>query len=145
MNWKREALERLENYRLVRQSVHSLQTELHRLTLAARTPGANCIDKICVRGSFGKAEDRLLDNITRRQAVEEALEQTELWLQATEQAVACLDLRERQLLEGLYLSADRGNASALAEQMGMERSTFYRKRDEALRQFSIALFGKSDL
>lgn len=143
MNWKEEAAQRLGDYRYMRHAVHSLHRELKRLQLEAIALKSLTMDSACTPGAGGRKEDRLLNNLVRRQQLEDSLEQAELWISTTDDALACLMPEEKRLLERMFLEGDRGNATELAQQMGLERSTLYRRRDDALRKFAVALYGRS--
>lgn len=143
MNWKEEAAQRLGDYRYMRNAMGSIQRELKRLEKEATALKSLAMDRVCVPNAAGRKEDRLLNNLVRRQQLSDSLVQVELWLDSTDAALKCLQTEERQILDRIYIRADWGNATELAADLGMERSTIYRRRDDALRKFTVALYGKS--
>ena len=143
MNWREEAAGRLENYRHMKNAASSIRKEIKRLEMEAASLKGSSADRVCVPGTAGRREDRLLNNLVRRQELEDSLEQVRLWVDATDGALATLHSEEHQLLDRIYIRGDWGNVTELAQELGMERSTIYRKRDDALRKFTVALYGKS--
>ena len=83
-----------------------------------------------------------LNNMIRRQELSDALDQAVLWVDITDHALGCLEDQEKELLVRIYIEGDWGNVTQLAQDLGMERSTVYRRRDEALRKFTVAMYGK---
>ena len=140
MNWKEEAAQRLMDYKPMRTSVTSLRRELKRLEMEATALRSGTV-QMGGRGG-GSREDRQLNNLIRRQELDAALEHAVLWVKTTEYALSCLDNHEQELLDRIYIRGDWGNVTQLAQDLGMERSTVYRRRDEALRKFTVAMYGK---
>ena len=59
-------------------------------------------------------------------------------------ALAVLDDEERLILDKFYIHRAKGNVGDLCERLNVEQSTVYRKRDNALRRFTIALYGVTE-
>ena len=142
MNWKNEAEEKLSGYPYVKRSINSLCKEIGRLELeitALRSPGF-------MPSSGGKSrrgrEDRVLDNIASRELMKQALEQAQIYVQTVDQALESLDSDDREILETIFICNKWGGVSELAMALGLERSTLYRKRDDALRKFTLAMYGQ---
>lgn len=143
MNWREEAVQRLSDYRYVRNSIRSMQNQIKQLQMEAEGIKSRSFDQISVPGNAGRREDRLLNNLVCRQQLEQAVEQADLWVQITDQALQSLMPEDKQLLDQIYIQGERANVTDIAAQMGMERSTIYRRKDEALRRFTVALYGVS--
>ena len=139
MNWKEEATQRLVDYKTMRVSLNSMRRELKRLEMEATALRSGTVQ---LGSGSGRREDRQLNNLIRRQELENAFEQAVLWVTTTEQALSCLPPQDKEMLVRIYIEGDWGNATKLAQDLGMERSTVYRKKDEALRKFTVALYGK---
>ena len=52
-----------------------------------------------------------------------------------------LDDEERQVIERLFIHPMKGAMALLSEQLDIDKTTVYRRRDNALRRFTIALYG----
>lgn len=140
MNWKSEAVEKLKKLELMRQAVQSIPNELSRLESEAMSIRGSAMDVPRVTGS-GYREDALLSNLVHRQELSAALFQAESWVSAVEGALGVLSPEERTVLDGMYIDARRGGQDRLCETLQMEKSSLYRKRDRALRRFTLALYG----
>ena len=138
MNWKEEAMEKLRRYRLMANSAHSIPMELERLAEEAQTLRTAPFGGGS-RRNLRSHEDRLLDNLTQRQALEQQLERVECWVQVTQQALEQLEPREQTILRRLYMEGM--DTSAVGRELGLERSSLYRLRDEALKKLTIAMYG----
>lgn len=139
MNWKEEAVQKLRRYRLMANSAQAIPRELERLAGEARTLHAAPFGGGGAMGNMRSYEDRLLDNLTQRQELEQQLERVESWVQITQQALEQLEPREQTVLRRLYMEG--AEASAVGREIGLERSSLYRLRDEALRKLTIAMYG----
>lgn len=140
MNWKEEAIQRLADYETMCTSVTGMRKEIKRLELEAQSLSSSGLVRI--GSGIDNREDRKINNLVRRGELSEALQQAALWVDVTDHALGCLNSQERQLLSSMYIRGDWGNASQLAQQLGIERSTVYRKRDDALRKFTLAMYGR---
>lgn len=141
MNWKNEAVEKLEQYTAKKQSLKSIPIEIAQLaSTAAGLTGART-DKIAVKASGSGREDILLSNIVKREELTLLLEQTQQWVQHVDLGLGVLNEEERLIIERFYIYAERGAAERLAGDLSMDVKTVYRKKDAALRRFTIALYG----
>lgn len=143
MNWRAEAVERLESHMALRQSLRTLPQELKRLEMEATALRSGTMTGIGERSDRGAQEDLLLNNMVKRQELTMALEQARLHTALTDQALACLSQEEGRLLELCYIKPRWGNVNQLCIELGFAKATLYRKRDEALKKFTLALFGRT--
>lgn len=67
-----------------------------------------------------------------------------LWVSQVDKALAILSDEERLVLDRFYLHPIKGAIEDLCERMNIEKATVYRRRDDALRRFTIALYGATD-
>lgn len=141
MNWKEEAVEKLRNYGAMRASVENLPLELKQLELAAKRIAGSDPGKLRVGGSVRGGEDALLSNLVHRQELELALQQARCWVDGVDRALSALDGQEITVLRRLYLQPERNGVDKLCEELAAERSTVYRRRDAALRKFTMAMYG----
>lgn len=143
MNWKNEAIEKLENHNALCRSVKNISDEIRRLEIEAQSLRSPALSVVGSGGGGRKSEDRLLNNIAAREELALALEQAKLQVQITTRALTALDTEDRRLLEAIYVNGGWGSISDLAAQLEIERSSIYRRRDEALRKFTLTMYGKS--
>ena len=144
MNWKAEATEKLRRYSAMQLATLNLPQEIHRLTLEARRIRSARTDSTPVSGGGNAREEALLNNLVHRQELENALKQAKLWTGCTERALSVLTATEKLILHKLLIHPERGTLDQLCTQLQLEQSTLYRKRDEALRKFTIAYYGTEE-
>ena len=66
---------------------------------------------------------------------------TREWLDIVDGALASLDDEDRRVLELMCIRKARGNLDRLCAELHIEHSTAYRRRDAALRRFTMSLYG----
>lgn len=141
MNWKEEAAEKLRRYDAMRHAVKNIPLELKRLQLEATSIRSAAADSAPVKGGISRREDRLMNNLAQRQALQETLSRTKCWLRTADDALGTLTQQERQILQRLYIFPEKGALDRLCQELDMEKSSVYRYRDRALHRFATALYG----
>lgn len=144
MNWREEAKEKLKKYGAMRQAVVNIPQEIKRLEVDARSIRSAKIDGAPAAGGGSKREEAMINNIAHRQELIWTLEQAQLWLRITDQALAALNGEERQILHTLYIYPKKGNLEQICTDLGVEKSSIYRRRDKALEHFALALYGATE-
>lgn len=141
MNWKSEAVDKLRQYEAKKLSLVNIPLEISRLESAARGVRSAASDGTPVSGGGSGREDMLLSNIVHREELERSLEQAKKWVALVDAALAILSAEERLLLERFYVHPARGNVDKLCDELGLEKSQVYAKKDSAIRHFTISLYG----
>ena len=136
MNWKREAIDKLKNYEAHREALENIPKEIKRLESAYAGIRSATTDGTPVSGGGNTREDSMLSNIVHRDELKRRLREARLW-------VAQVD-KERLVLDRFYIHRAKGNVGELCERLNVEQATVYRKRDSALRRFTIALYGVTE-
>lgn len=114
-------------------------TELEAMSKAAgNLPG----EIAACRGVGPRGCDERLDAMVRKEELTRRLKNTKAWLSQTRTALSALTPEERLVLQLLYVAPRKGNASKLCELLECEQATVYRRRDRALRKFTLAMYGK---
>ena len=142
MNWKNEAVERLGQYSAMSQAMKTIPVEMERLEREACLIKARKLEQPTAT-SKGPMDDRLIDNLIQRQELGDAFENARCWLAATNGALSVLKQEERDILYQMYVHPSRGVVAKLCEELGVEQSSVYRKRDQALYRFTMALYGNA--
>lgn len=141
MNWKHEAIEKLKEYEARVKSVKTIPNEIKRLELDALRIRSATGDGTPVRGGGSAREDMLLSNIVHREELERALEMARMWVALVDTGLELLAPEERLVLERFYMRPERGNVERLCQELGLEKTAVYDRRDKALRRFVLALYG----
>lgn len=141
MNWKSEAIDRLRRYESMKNAIRTIPDEISRLEMEAVSIKAVRTDKLPVKSGSTDRNDALLDNMVRREELAWTLKQAKLWVKTTERGLGELTPEDKLVLHRLFISNERGNIERLCQELGCEQSTVYRKRDQAIYRFTIALYG----
>lgn len=134
-------MEKLRRYDTMRQAMRNISEEIRRLREEAVVLRRNAMDMPPVRGSGGRGDETLLNNIAQRQELEWTLKQVRSWLANADRGLMALTEDERLVLQRFYLYPEKGATERLCAELGVEQSTVYRKRDQALENFTIAMYG----
>lgn len=141
MNWKYEAIDKLKGYEAHKAALISIPEEIERLESAAHSIRSATADGTAVSGGGNKREDMLLSNIVLREELERQLEQAKQWVSVVERSLETLTSDERRILDLMYMNRQKGNVEKLCAELNIEQASVYRRRDVALRTFTIALYG----
>lgn len=145
MNWKTEAVDKLRRFDAMRRSLVNIPEELRRLESVATEIRAAAMDASPVQGGGSRREDALLSNIVHRQELQRNLEQAQSWMRSARRGLEALNEQERMILLRFYICPEKGAIERLCAELGMEKSSLYRHREQALKKFTIALYGVEGL
>lgn len=144
MNWKAEAIKDLKTYPQRLKSVQSLKERIILLNEQfVSLKGISTSEP--VKGGLSRQEEKMLDNIAERQRLEFSLKVVESLVELTEKGLAELDAKERKVLDGFYIKPVDNHVNVLCEQMHFEKSRLYEIKDNALRKFTIAMYGTVEI
>ena len=142
MDWKAEAIEKLRGYETNRKALDSIPLELERLGATCTGIRAARADSTPVSGgSSSSREDAMISNIVRRDDLKRKLKEAGLWVKIVDGGLSILDEEDRLTLELCFIHKVKGSMDDLCEQLCIEKSAAYRRRDLALRRFTMALYG----
>lgn len=142
MDWKQEAIDKLRDYETHKKALESIPLELERLGATYTGIRAAKVDGTPRSGSSISArEDSMLSNIVHRDELKRRLKEARLWVQIVEGGLSVLDDEERLALDYCYIHKVKGAINELCYQLNIDTSAAYRRRDLALRRFTLALYG----
>lgn len=141
MDWKREAADKLKCYEAKRTSLERAQAELRRLEDDMTRIRSAATDGTPVSGGTSTREDVIVNNIARREELKLAMKEARAWVKIVDSGLAVLDEEERHILDRFYIHRANGNVERLCDELHVEVATVYRRRDKALRHFTLALYG----
>lgn len=144
MIWRQEAIEKLKEYEAKRLALKTIPLEIRRLELEMQSIRSATSDGSPVKGGGSGREDMYLSNIVRREELERSLEQAKIWVSLTEAALDLMNEEERLLLDRFFVHPERRAADRLAGDLNVDVKTVYRRKDAALRRFTIALYGGTE-
>ena len=142
MDWKIEATDKLKQYEAKRQSLQIIPLEIEQIESTMTGIRSARTDSIAIRNSGGNArENMMLSCIVRKEELQRNLEQAELWVEAVTSALDVLNDDERKILDRMYIHREKKASDRLAGELFVDIATVYRWKDDALRKFTIALYG----
>lgn len=144
MNWKAEAIKDLKTYPQRLKAKDNLKERMMILEEQfVSLKGVSTSEP--VKGGLSRQEEKMLDNIAERQRLEFSLKVVESLVELTEKGLGELDDKERKVLDGFYIKPMDNHVNVLCEQMHFEKSRLYEIKDNALRKFTIAMYGTVEI
>lgn len=144
MNWVREAESKLRDYSAKEQSLESVTERITQLNLEMSCVRSATTDGTAVHGGGNGREDALLNNIAERDELERANLSTAEWLEWVNGALIALSDTDKNLLDKFYINRRKGHVERLCEEMHLEKAQVYRRKEAALRKFTLLLYGATE-
>ena len=141
MDWKQEAADKLMQYEARRQSLENIPAEIRRLELDYTSLRSSTADAMPSHGNGSRREDAMLTNIVRREELARQLESARAWVALTDGGLSALDEEDKLVLDRFFVHRRKGACEQLCEELDREKAQVYRRRDRALRRFTLALYG----
>lgn len=137
MNWTKEAENELRKYRINQIAYENVKDDIRMLrSKMESTPGG----VIAVAGNKGMVQDRSLSYLTKLEELEEIKAELEHQISKIEKALEGVGEEERALIDVYYFQKKRSDD--IADILCISKSQFYRKKDAAIKQFTIARYGR---
>ena len=144
MNWKFEAIEKLKEYTARKNAITSIPEEIKRLEEDAQRIRAASTDATPVQGGGSGREDMLLSNIVHREELQRRLSDAQRWVDIVDGGLAVLSDEDRLVLDRFYIHPMRGNVDRLCDDLAIEKAAVYKRKEKALRRFTVALYGLTE-
>ena len=141
MNCIKEAESKLRDYSAKRNSILSTEEQIALLEQESVGVRAATTDGTAARGGGNRREDAMLNNIAMRAELQTAHDHAEAWVRVVDRALGVLSPDERLVLDRFYINRQKGSAERLMEELCIEKSQVYARKDAALRHFTVALYG----
>lgn len=144
MIWKYEAVEKLKQYDAKKQSLNNIPLEIEQAELDMASIRSASADSTHVAGGGNGRESALLSHIVRKNELLRSLERTQKWVAAVDAGLAVLSEEDRLILDRFYIYPEKGAADRLAGDLHIDVKTVYKRKDDALRRFTISLYGETE-
>lgn len=144
MDWKREAADKLRKHEARKEAIRSIPEEIRMYEEAFNGIRSASADSTPVAGGGSTREDMMLSNIVKREELKTALKQARRAVSIVDRGLATLSEEERLILDRFYIHPAKGNVERICADLGVEKASVYRRRDAALRNFTIALYGLTE-
>ena len=92
-------------------------------------------------GGSGSREDWILGCMVKKEKLLRNLDRAKLWVEFMDKGLAVLTEDERHILDRFYINPAKGNVDRLCEELFVEKTALYKRKDAALRKFTVALYG----
>ena len=145
MNWKYEAIAKLKDYDAHQQALTNIPEEMKRLEGNFASIRSSRTDATPMRGGSNAREDALLSNIVHRDELKAQYEDAKLWVSTVDRALDVLSDEDRLVLDRFYMHPAKGNVERLCEELGLEKTAVYGRRNNALRSVIIALYSVTEI
>jgi hypothetical protein len=141
MDWRKEAVSELREYEAKKTSIISLAEELALLDAEAVRIGGASSDSVPVHGGGNAWEDKQINLIVRRDKLQAAMKHTQEWVRRVERGMSQLSEEETRVLDRFYINPAKGNVDRLCEELCLEKTAVYSRREVAVRHYTLARFG----
>lgn len=140
-DWKIFAIEKLKQYESKREALEIIPMQIAEIesTMTSIRSGAN-IAPVSGGKSTGK-ENMLLSCIVQRDELQRSLDRAKLWVGYVSKGLSVLDPDDQLVLDRFFIHPAKGNIDRICEDLFIEKSQVYNRRDKALRKLTIALYG----
>lgn len=141
LDYKIVAKQLLGQYKSISCAVDNLKMRIDELK-SMLTAISSPIIRERVQG--GKAEDKKLSILCEIDRLEGICKMRQSDIERMDRALAVLNEEHRKILREFYIDGQSGHVERLMNELCMERRTVYYRHDEALRMFTMAMFGVCD-
>ena len=142
LDYRIAAKQMLCNYKYIRCAVDNLNIrieELRDMLTAINSPD------IRERVQGGKLEDKKLSILCEIDRLEGIREFRLSDIHRMDSAFELLSEEQKSILWEFYVEGENGHVERLMEKLSLERRTVYYRHDQALKKFTLAMFGACDL
>ena len=147
MDWRAVAVDELKEYNARLRELDTLSVRIAEIGAEMSGIRSSCdVPPVSVRGSGSSSgEDVLISRVDRRDELRRELERLKAWVGFVENALSVLTREERLILERFYVNPAKGNADRLCEELSVEKTALYRRKDAAVRSFTLARYGCTEI
>lgn len=145
-DWKPVAIQRLKSYEARKISLEQIKAQLNALDMQFTAIRAAKTDGEPVSGTMSnRREDMMVDNIQKRDELKANYKIAKREIEVTEKGLNALTKEERRILELFYVLRPYDHVGQICGEQNIEKSEAYRRKDSALRKFTMACYGVIDV
>lgn len=144
VDWKKCAIDDLRKYRQLQLGAVNLSSEIRELQ-ADITSAKSAGGSSPVRGGGSKQEDRIINNIVKREKLKANLKIVRHQLEIIERGLRGVTDNECTILTAFYIDPPSKPVELLKDKLHLEQSQIYRLKDIALYKFTVSMYGIVDL
>lgn len=142
MNWQKEAIEDLKNYKNLKEGIKSIKLRIRILDDNLRAIKSGDFSEQKIQGGNKKnIDDKMIENIAQRERLSLTLKANEILAERIEQGLQSLDDNERMVIVQLVINDKKNAIIELSRNLAYEKSKIYTLRNEALKKFTKFMYG----
>lgn len=145
MNWATVSIQRLKDYENRRQAVENITKQIELLEERFTAIRSATTDGTPTPTNTNRREEMLTDNITTREELRYNLSFAKREIALTEKGLAACSEKEKRILNLFFINRTRNHIQQLCDELYVSKTELYRMKDEALRKFTIAMYGIVDI
>lgn len=143
-NWQRNAIDDLRTINYWTEFLRHSEERLAALDADIASIHSALKDATPVQGGTSTAEDRLISNIDERGRLAANINSVNVRLKVIRGALDALTADEQLILDRFFINRVDRYIDRLCDELNIEQAQVYRRKDEALRHFTKALYGFVD-
>lgn len=143
-NWQRNAIDDLRAINYWTEFLRHSEERLAALDADIASIHSALKDATPVQGGTSTAEDRLISNIDERGRLAANINSVNVRLKVIRGALDTLTADEQLILDRFFINRVDRYIDRLCDELNIEQAQVYRRKDEALRHFTKALYGFVD-
>lgn len=144
-DWKPLAIQRLKAYETRKISLEQIKEQLNALDMQFTAIRAAKTDGEPISGTMSnRREEIMIDNIQKRDELKANYKIAKREIEVTEKGLEALTKEERRILELFYILRPYDHVGQLCEELNLEKTVVYNRKDKALRKFTMACYGVVD-
>lgn len=139
--WRMQAINDLQTFNAKKEALVNIPEQIAELEARSTAIRSATADGTPVKGGGSGREAMLLDNITERDRLQDALEQGRKDVAKIERALSVLTDTERRILQVRFIDREPGAIAKLSRELSLDERTVRNRQADALLQFGTAMRG----
>ncbi len=145
MDWYIFSIKRLREYEMRKQSLDNIKEQISILESQFTGLKAATADGTPTGDNENRREDMLIHNISKREELKNNYKLVFRDISITENGLKALTEEERRILFVFFIERQKNYVERLCEELFISKTELYRRKDEALKKFTMACYGILEL
>lgn len=145
MDWYIFSIKRLREYEMRKQSLDNIKEQISILESQFTGLRAATADGTPTGDNENRREDMLIHNISKREELKNNYKLVFRDISITENGLKALTEEERRILFVFFIERQKNYVERLCEELFISKTELYRRKDEALKKFTMACYGILEL
>lgn len=139
--WKDQAINELELYNARLNSLRSIAEQIEELEESMTSIRSPAADNVSVRGGGGSADEKYLNIIVKCELLRENLAEAQKATERVYNAMCALTDAEQKILERRFMDKEERAVLNMAKERDIDPRTVRGYLNDALKKFTIAMYG----